>query len=493
MQESSTTSGQNPSAPSPSPLPQAQPSPAPQGMTPPAFDPMQEHQKVSQQIQQLAQDPMLTEQDPNKLALMVSQMARQTLGDEKSWTEDVWAKSKYNHQGKGGTAVNFLTDFLRGMTGQAPMEQTIKSAAKTDYQNAIKDQSQALMLMRNQKSQQLQALKAQQMGLQQMIQDQQKQQASDQKEYLGNINFYKNQNFRKATPEELQAGMLPKGYVTQNIFNPMTKENESWIGPGSMKLSDMSGMDPALLKEYLPGVDPDKPVPSPVAISWQNMIAKGEEQKKALAAAEEKLQKEIEARKALEAQKEKSQENLLKIRIDNPSPSANTAAERLQQAQKEAILKQYEPARDSAERFNVMAENQEAGNKGDQQAMLSLLANHLGMTMGLSKGARINQAIINEAIKSRPWLQGMGSKFDKDGYLSGVTLTQPQMQQMVDLARSRFQQDVSKARSGAKYIGATDDGPTRTPGKSTMKYYLRKAGGDVNKAKALATADGWSQ
>ncbi len=158
-----------------------------------------------------------------------------------------------------------------------------------------------------------------------------------------------------------------------------------------------------------------------------------------------------------------------------------------------AAFKAYSPAMDSAERFNVMAKNYEDAVKShDQQAMLSLLANHLGMTMGLQKGARLNQAIISEAQKSAPWLQSIGAKFDKDGYLSGVTLTPQQMQSMVSLGRDRFSEDISKARNEARYQGATDDGPSRSPNKATINFYVAQTHGDIARAKQLAAADGWS-
>lgn len=161
--------------------------------------------------------------------------------------------------------------------------------------------------------------------------------------------------------------------------------------------------------------------------------------------------------------------------------------------EKGEVLKIYQPALDSGERFNVMTKNYEDAVKNhDQQAMLSLLANHLGMTMGLQKGARLTKDIINEAKESRPWLQGMGAKFDSDGVLSGVTLTQPQMKQMVDLGRGRFMEDTTKARNEARYIGSNDDGPERTPTKATINHYLGMTNGDIQKAKQLAAQDGWS-
>ena len=139
-----------------------------------------------------------------------------------------------------------------------------------------------------------------------------------------------------------------------------------------------------------------------------------------------------------------------------------------------------------------MAQNYEdAVGHNDQQAMLSLLYNHLGMTMGLQKGARMTQALIQEAMKSRPWLQGMTSKFDKDGYLSGVTLTPEQMRQMVGNAQGRFNQDAAKAKSSADFIGLKNGGPTRIPNEATKRYYLHLAQNDPGKATQLMLTDGW--
>ena len=160
---------------------------------------------------------------------------------------------------------------------------------------------------------------------------------------------------------------------------------------------------------------------------------------------------------------------------------------------KNDLLKAYQPTLDSAERMNVMTESYEKAVKNhDQQAMLNLLANHLGMTMGLQKGARMTRDIVNEAKQSQPWLQGMESKFDKDGYLSGVTLSPNQMRQMVGLGQERYAEDAKKSRATAQYLGAKDDGPERVPGKATINYYLGLSGGDPNKAKQLATQDGWT-
>ena len=79
----------------------------------------------------------------------------------------------------------------------------------------------------------------------------------------------------------------------------------------------------------------------------------------------------------------------------------------------------------------------ERAKAGDQQAMLSVVANHIGMTLGAQKGARINQAVWNEATESAPWLQNIEKKFGPDGYLQGVTLSPQQVDQMVELGKLR--------------------------------------------------------
>jgi hypothetical protein len=105
------------------------------------------------------------------------------------------------------------------------------------------------------------------------------------------------------------------------------------------------------------------------------------------------------------------------------------------------VKKAYDSYNAAQERYAVMQDALARAQNGDQQAMVNLLANHIGMTMGLQKGSRITQAIYNEAMESAPWLQRVEARFDKDGYLSGVVLTPTQMKQMIDLAKVRLDQD----------------------------------------------------
>lgn len=97
--------------------------------------------------------------------------------------------------------------------------------------------------------------------------------------------------------------------------------------------------------------------------------------------------------------------------------------------------KELQTAREADKRLRIMEQNEAAAMHGDQQAMLSLVANHIGMTLGAQKGARINQAVWNEAIKSAPFLQNVAKKWGPDGYLQGVTLSPDQVRQMVALGQ----------------------------------------------------------
>jgi hypothetical protein len=86
-------------------------------------------------------------------------------------------------------------------------------------------------------------------------------------------------------------------------------------------------------------------------------------------------------------------------------------------------------------RLRQMLGLQQRAKAGDQQAMLAMTANHIGMTLGAQKGARINQAVWNEAVESAPWLARAAAHFGPDGYLSGVVLSPDQVDQMVDLGQ----------------------------------------------------------
>ena len=111
--------------------------------------------------------------------------------------------------------------------------------------------------------------------------------------------------------------------------------------------------------------------------------------------------------------------------------------------------KNIETARNEAiasdARLRIMMDNEKKALDGDQQAQVSLLMNHIGMTLGAQKGTRVNQATIRDAENSAKWTQSIYSKwghFDEstgdwiyDGYKTGTNLTKDQIEQMVGLAK----------------------------------------------------------
>jgi hypothetical protein len=163
----------------------------------------------------------------------------------------------------------------------------------------------------------------------------------------------------------------------------------------------------------------------------------------------------------------------------------------------ESAVKDVTTARAADFRYRTMNDSYPKALKGDQQAMLNLLTNHIGMTLGLQKGARITKDILNEATKSAPWLSRIASKFDKQGYLSGVTLTADQMKSMMDLAVQQRGLAWQQARESAQQAGVEDkiQFPKDLAGQGALnadeaRAYLQKAGGDKAKARDLAKQDG---
>jgi hypothetical protein len=126
-------------------------------------------------------------------------------------------------------------------------------------------------------------------------------------------------------------------------------------------------------------------------------------------------------------------------------------------------------------RVTTMDQNQKDALAGNQQAMLSLVANHIGMTLGAQKGARITRAVWEEAIESAPWIEQKASKWfhtDEngdhifDGYKGGVTLTPDQIKQMVGLAHQKVDTLRDQVQNMKKEMGAelgTKTGDTPPP------------------------------
>jgi hypothetical protein len=115
--------------------------------------------------------------------------------------------------------------------------------------------------------------------------------------------------------------------------------------------------------------------------------------------------------------------------------------------------KRYETAMDADQRLGRMEAAYGKALQGDQQAMLSLLTDHIGMTLGMQKGARITKDILNEAAQSQPWLSKIAARFDDRGYLSGVTLGPDQMRQMLELGYGARDRAVQGAFDDSQLYG----------------------------------------
>ena len=142
-----------------------------------------------------------------------------------------------------------------------------------------------------------------------------------------------------------------------------------------------------------------------------------------------------------------------KIQVAAAEGQARAATE-INTKRQETSDTQFQTAIGADERLNRMEKSYtDAVTNHNQQAMLALLTDHIGMTLGLQKGARITKDILNEAAQSQPWRAKMAAKFDSDGYLSGVNLSPGQMKQMLDLGYSARENAWGAASSTAQLYG----------------------------------------
>ena len=66
------------------------------------------------------------------------------------------------------------------------------------------------------------------------------------------------------------------------------------------------------------------------------------------------------------------------------------------------IGKEFGTAREAQTRLKIMQQNAVQAYQGNQQAMVSLLMNHIGMTLGAQKGTRVAKSAIDDAQQSAP-------------------------------------------------------------------------------------------
>ena len=164
------------------------------------------------------------------------------------------------------------------------------------------------------------------------------------------------------------------------------------------------------------------------------------------------------------------------------------------------IGKEFATARDAQTRLRVMTANAAQAYQGYQQPMVSLLMNHIGMTLGAQKGTRVAKSVIDEAQASAPWAEEKYATWGHrdengdyifDGLKGGINLTKGQIDQMVDLAKQRNDLQWQQVKdTGATYgvdlsgaITQTQSGipsnSTNTPATGTPKTaadYLKSVG-----------------
>ena len=144
-----------------------------------------------------------------------------------------------------------------------------------------------------------------------------------------------------------------------------------------------------------------------------------------------------------------------KAKLDRQVASLAGAIQRMDIVEQRAIkrearkdIRQYQTVEFGArDRLNIMERTLERIKKDPTQAAqgdVLLVANHIGMTLGLQKGARITRAIWEEAKRARPWYQSVIVTFT-GGALTGASLSSQQRQQMVSLAQE--QMEVAKERT----------------------------------------------
>ena len=151
------------------------------------------------------------------------------------------------------------------------------------------------------------------------------------------------------------------------------------------------------------------------------------------------------------------------------------------------IGKEFGVARDAQTRFRIMQQNAQEAYQGNQQAMVSLLMNHIGMTLGAQKGTHVSKATINDAERSAPWLEtklssighrDMNGDFIYDGPKGGTNLTGQQVGQMVDLARQRNDLQWQQVKdTGATYGVDLSGAIQQTQGATAPEPGPRAAGG----------------
>jgi hypothetical protein len=135
--------------------------------------------------------------------------------------------------------------------------------------------------------------------------------------------------------------------------------------------------------------------------------------------------------------------------VTGPSGQPLIPSNRVPQV-KNQTLKIYQPAVEADTRLSVM---QKDAADVSGQSDVSLLFNHIGMTLGAQKGARITNAEIERAITARSVPQGLLAQWD--AVSKGQFLSPQQRMEMVKLAVQMRREMWLRARAQAAQLGIT--------------------------------------
>jgi hypothetical protein len=154
-----------------------------------------------------------------------------------------------------------------------------------------------------------------------------------------------------------------------------------------------------------------------------------------------------------------------------------------------ALQKNIEPAVEADTRYKIMLDNSVEALRGDQQAMVSLLMNHIGMTLGAQKGTRVAKSVIDEAQASAPWVQRVyaawghwdqDGSYVYDGYKTGTKLTGQQISQMLALAKTRRVRQWQQAQEAGTAYGIEFTPPPLDTSLSTARVAPPASAGGVD-------------
>lgn len=169
------------------------------------------------------------------------------------------------------------------------------------------------------------------------------------------------------------------------------------------------------------------------------------------------------------------------------------------QAEVRKAQNSFDLSRNLAYRMDLAAQALQR-NPADQQAMFSILSNHIVMTTRQpGSSMRPSKPLFDEAVSSLPAADNLMKRFDENhGLLQGIVLTPDQVRQMVDLAHERVQSDQQTLgqvkQDYAEALGwgqGMEQGTSGRSGTNSARGKSGKSGKGTSAPPAAPTASGF--